>query len=273
MKFLKRMLALTFALLLAASCAYAAPRYPQKKDNITDAALLLSASTVDDLKEFNDELKDETGFTLVVATVDFLDGATVSEYGEGLRSAWSLGSRDLLLLMAAGEDQFGFFAGDRVTEKLPTNSLNKLLSTSFQQQFLAQDYDGALNALVPALATELNKACDASIRVDGIFGQAAATAAPTVSAQEWLERQTARPTATPVNETRERIEAEADDNGLSFGKVILTVFLLLIIFGNWGKGKRGCFGCMPFSSLLAGWGLFKVWGSGSSRGRGPRRRW
>ena len=46
---------------------------------------------------------------LYLATVDFLDGATLAEYGAGLRDKWDLGEKDLLLLMAAGEDTFGFF--------------------------------------------------------------------------------------------------------------------------------------------------------------------
>ena len=55
---------------------------------------------------------------------------------------------------------------------------------------------------------------------------------------------------------------------MSLGKVILTVFLLMIIFGNRGhrrgRGRRddrrgcGC-GCMPFSSILAALGLWKLW--------------
>ena len=45
------------------------------------------------------------------------------------------------------------------------------------------------------------------------------------------------------------------------GKVILTVFLLMVIFGNHGRRRRSCMGCgcAPFSSILAALGLWKLW--------------
>ena len=64
---------------------------------------------------------------------------------------------------------------------------------------------------------------------------------------------------------RERIVREDQSSGISFGKVILTVFFLMIIFGgenrrrNSGCGCSGC-GCAPFSSILASLGLWKLWG-------------
>jgi len=42
------------------------------------------------------------------------------------------------------------------------------------------------------------------------------------------------------------------------------VFLLMVIFGGDRRRRRGCgcfgCGCAPFSSLLAGLGLWKLWG-------------
>ena len=117
-----------------------------------------------------------------------------------------------------------------------------------------------------ALARELGKCYNASVDASGLFGQA--TVQATVSTNDWLERQqAARATAAPQTEQviRERIVREDQSSGISFGKVILTVFFLMIIFGgenrrrNSGCGCSGC-GCAPFSSILASLGLWKLWG-------------
>ena len=248
-----------FALLLAAllclptCCALAEPRYPSQQDAVTDAAAVLSASTVRDLRELAEIFNDEDTLSLHVVTVDFLDGATLSAYAEGLRDKWGLDSDALLLLMAVGEDKFGFFGGRYVNEHLPASTQQKLLSTAFEAPFLRQDYDGAIAALMPSLATEVGKAWDEKINIKGLFGTVSSSGLDTEL--DWLYR--------PIEHV-ERYVVTRDyvDSGFSFGKVVLTVFLLLIIFGNRGgrRDRRGCgCGCMPFSSLLAGWGLWKLW--------------
>ncbi|MCH5286405.1 MAG: TPM domain-containing protein [Christensenellaceae bacterium] len=253
-----------FCLLLAAllclptAIALAGPRYPDKQGAVTDAAAVLSASTVQDLRKLAEEFHDEDTAELYVATVDFLDGWTLSEYAAGLREKWWLGDNDLLLLMVVGEDKFGFFGGSYVNRKLSTSAQQKLLSTSFEAPFLRQDYDGAIAALMPALATEVGKAWNESIDISGLFGTVSASSLFTE--HDWL----VRPVEHVYNIERhvERFAESAIDTGFSLGKVILTVFLLLVIFGNRGKrrGREGCgCGCMPFSSLLAGWGLWKLW--------------
>ncbi len=260
---LKRLVALCFACLLCCASALAEPRYPEKTGDATDAALLLSAQTLSDWAQLAENVKDETGVRLYLATVDFLDGTTLAEYGAGLRDKWDLGKKDLLLLMAAGEDTFGFFGGESVNEKFSVSAQEKLLSTAFQAKFLAQDYDGALASLGPALARELGKCYGETISTAGLFGQAQEV--EQLTAQQWLERQVAQATAAPRQESlRDRVTQEDEDSGISFGKVVLTVFLLMVIFGGDRRRRRGCgcsgCGCAPFSSLLAGLGLWKLWG-------------
>ena len=119
---LKRLVALCFACLLCCASALAEPRYPEKTGDATDAALLLSAQTLSDWAQLAENVKDETDVRLYLATVDFLDGATLAEYGAGLRDKWDLGKKDLLLLMAAGEDTFGFFGGESVNEKFSVSA-------------------------------------------------------------------------------------------------------------------------------------------------------
>lgn len=257
---MKRLLSLLLAAILCAlsASALAEPRYPGRQGAVTDAAAVLSAPTVQDLRALAERLDGAGTLRLHVVTVDFLDGATLSAYGEGLRDKWGLGENDLLLLMAVGEDKFGFFGGEGVNARLSTSVQQKLLSTSFEADFLGQDYDGAVSALMPALAREAAKAWDVSVDAAGLFGTVDTTALTTE--QDWLIRPVERVELTEKHVSR--LTEEDVNTGFSLGKVILTVLLLLVIFGN-RKGKRhdrgcGC-GCMPFSSLLAGLGLWKLW--------------
>lgn len=257
---MKRMVCLLFAALLCLSLitASAEPRYPSSQGTVTDAAAVLSPSTVQDLRKLAERLADENTLDLAVVTVDFLDGATLSEYGVGLQEAWNLGKDDLLLLMVVGEDKFGFFGGRNVNKKLSASAQQKLLSTSFESPFLRQDYDGAIAALMPLLVKEVNKGWNEEIDIAGLFGTVRASSFSTV--QDWLIRP-----VDHVDNMERHISRTADDDEFSLGKVILSVILLLILFGHHRKygrhgERRGCgCGCMPFSSLLAGWGLWKLW--------------
>lgn len=269
-------LALACLMLLLSPAALAwTPRYPEQQGLICDSAAVLSAGTVSDLDAFNGQLADETGLQLAVVTVDFLDGATLDDYCDGLRAAWELPEDTALLLMAVGEDKFTLNG----TLCLESRTCAKLLSAYLEGPFLAQDYDGALRAFIPALSQELDKALDVEIDLSGLFGQ---EATPSVSVDEWAESWLQRwededetGDATPM----ERFVEEDERSGFSLGKVILTVFLLLVIFGNSGRARRqghpggcgcsGC-GCAPFSSLLAGLGLWRLWG-GDRPPRRPRR--
>ena len=256
---------LALACMLLVSTALAAPRYPASQGRVTDAAAVLSASVVTDLTKASERLQKAAGVSLTVATVDFLDGATLQSYGEGLRAAWGLGDEDLLLLLCVGEDKFGLFPGEDVTDRLPSATQQKLLSAYLEGPFLRQDYDGAVRAFVPALITECAKAWRTEVDLSGLLGTPAATAAP-LSVEDWLTRRGDEPEAT--ESPARRVTEEDEDSGVSLGKVILTVFLLMIIFGNRGhrrgRGRRddrrgcGC-GCMPFSSILAALGLWKLW--------------
>ena len=255
---MKRVLAVLIAALLYLpfSAALAEPRYPGAQGAVTDAAAVLSASTVQDLRELDEAFDAEDTLALYVATVDFLDGATLSAYAGGLREKWALDEDALLLLMAVGEDKFGFFGGSYVNSRLSSSVQQKLLSTYFETPFLRQDYDGAIAALMPALATEVGKAWKEEIDITGLFGTTRKTSLATEN--DWLDRAVAH-----VERPGRHVSSHDDDDLPPAITVILTVILILIIFSNRGKrryNRRGCgCGCMPFSSLLAGLGLWKLW--------------
>ncbi|MBQ7866271.1 MAG: hypothetical protein IJ350_07860, partial [Clostridia bacterium] len=79
--------------------------------------------------------------------------------------------------------------------------------------------------------------------------------------QRWNEANVKVDTDVKVKTGLERVTEEDKDTGFSLGKVILTVFLLMVIFGKKDRrGRHGCgCGCAPFSSILAALGLWKLW--------------
>ena len=265
---MKRFLSLLVAMLVLCAClpACAAPRYPERQGGTTDAAAVLSQSTLRDLATYAQRLKDETDIDLFVVTVDFLDGETLSSYGEGLLAQWKLDDDSLLLLLAVGEDQFATFSGKDVTRRLSRQVQDKLLSTSLEGPFLRQAYDEAIASFIPALTQEINKAFDADVSVGGLFGQAGSESLSVEEwADEWARRWNAAHDEEPTPDSvGDRVTREDKSTGFSLGKVLLTVFLLMVIFGNFSdrRGRhgrrRGC-GCAPFSSILAALGLWKLW--------------
>lgn len=252
---MKRFFALLAALLLWPSIVWAAPRYPARQEAVSDAAAVLSAQTVADLRTLADALEDEDAPSIFVVTVDFLDGEGIEDYAAGLRDAWKLGRNDLLLLMAVGEDKFTLTGGERVDERLSASTRRKLLAANFEAPFLRQDYDGAIAAFMPALVREINKAWNCDVRVKGLFGVQASVPA---TERDWLDR------AERWEESIRRAGEEDDEDTFTVGHLFLTFVLLAIIFSNFNRRdqryRRGCgCGCMPFSSLLAGLGLWKLW--------------
>ena len=267
---MKRFLSLLVAMLVLCAClpACAAPRYPERQGGTTDAAAVLSQPTLRDLSTYAQRLKDETDIELFVVTVDFLDGETLSSYGEGLFAQWKLDDDSLLLLLAVGEDKFATFSGKDVTRRLSRQVQDKLLSTSLEGPFLRQAYDEAIASFIPALTQEINKSFDADVSVAGLFGQAEAeTLSVEEWADEWARRWNNAHDGEPAPDTvGDRVTREDKSTGFSLGKVLLTVFLLMVIFGNFSdrRGRygrrRGCgCGCAPFSSILAALGLWKLW--------------
>lgn len=267
---MKRFLSLLVAMLVLCAClpACAAPRYPERQGGTTDAAAVLSQSTLRDLAIYAQRLKDETDIDLFVVTVDFLDGETLSSYGEGLFAQWKLDDDSLMLLLAVGEDKFATFSGKDVTRRLSRQVQDKLLSTSLEGAFLRQAYDEAIASFIPALTQEINKAFDADVSVGGLFGQAGSESLSVEEwADEWARRWDAAHDEEPAPDSvGDRVTREDKSTGFSLGKVLLTVFLLMVIFGNFNdrRGRhgrrRGCgCGCAPFSSILAALGLWKLW--------------
>lgn len=265
--------ALLLMLALPLSSALAEPRYPARQSVVTDAAAVLSTSIINEITQYAQALEKSAKVKLHVLTVDFLDGLNADRYGETLRSKWNLGDNDLLLLLAIGEDSFGSYGGKDVNRLISQQVQSKLLSAQLEGPFLRQDYDGALAAYLPALNQEIAKNGGKAPDITGLFGIQKSAPAPqsTDWAEDWLRRWDDTHAQPKDESLRARVTEEDTDTGFSLGKVILTIFLLTVIFGDHGRrrhrgyGRRydrrdgcGC-GCAPFSSLLAALGLWKLW--------------
>lgn len=243
-------LLLSLCLLLSIPFASAEPRYPAKAGITVDAAAVLSASTVKDLEKLQMAFRREADFDLYIATVDFLDGYSLNEYAQGLAARWGLDGAALLLLVV-GEDKFTLYNGKSIP--LPTATMEKLLSTHFEEAFLTQRYDAAMTNLLTAMVNEVNKHCDTRISTSGLFGSITNQADWVERLTEWSEDM-AEQQANNAESYHEK--AEKQGNLRSLLKVLLTVALLMYIFGRNKDGKRraGCLG-----TLLAGFGLFRLW--------------
>ncbi len=243
-------LLLSLCLLLSIPFASAEPRYPAKTGSTVDAAAVLSASTVKDLEKLQKAFRREADFDLYIATVDFLDGYSLNAYAQGLSERWDLDDAALLLLVV-GEDKFILYDGKNIP--LPVATLDKLLSTHFEEAFLTQRYDAAIANLLTALVNEVNKHCDTRISTSGLFDAIANQA-------DWLDRLTewSEDMAAQLANNAESYHEDAEKQGNLRGllKVLLTVVLLMYIFGRnrYGKRRAGCLG-----TLLAGFGLFRLW--------------
>ena len=257
---MKKLFALILALMLMLPClnALAEPRYPAKVGVVTDAAAVLSRSTTDDLRTFNDRLEKLDGLNLYVATVDFLDGTAGQTYVNNLFQRWSLGSDDVLLLMAVGEDSYFFTIGSgsvRVSDSVMT----KLLVSYFEAPFLAQRYDDAIAALAPAFAEEASKAYAKDVSAAGLFGVEAAATATVVPAAWWEDSFKSHSKAVQLDV--ERIFDDAADRvekreGIGMGTIFVIVFLVWFIFGRKNRCRRR--GRVTFGTVLAGFGLFSI---------------
>ena len=262
-------------MLLAVSTAFAA-RMPENRGALTDDADVLGAQTAKDIAEYAEEAEDETGVSLHVVIVHFLDGLDVQTYADRLFASWRLGEDDMLLLGAAGEDSFASVLGEDVREKLGQKNAENLMYTSsmFGELFKRQEYDAAFGRYFVALNTLLNKQYDENIKLGDLFSSAQAPAQSAQSAQQPSHAQSAarygsqlwQQVLGSIDENTADYQQYAqtrhnDDNGIGVGGWMVMAIIIMIIFGQSdpvrkarSKGRThyrdyGC-GCSPLGWIL-----------------------
>lgn len=247
---MKKALCIFFCLLmLLPSMALAAARMPQRHSTVTDDANVLSAQTASDISAYAEKLSDQVEIELHVALVHFLDGMDARSYADALFAKWELGSDDLLVLGAAGEDSFATALGADVQKKLGSANAENLLFTSsaFGSLFAAQQYDAAFAAYCTALNALIEKQMEKTIRMDGLFGQTAPSPmeqAHSYGSQLWSDiMQSISDSSEDYHAQHQREEQE--DNGLSAGGWIVLIILVMIMLrrNKYERKKRpGCIG-------------------------------
>ena len=248
---MKKIISVLLCLMLALSClsASAAVRMPDCRGTLTDDANVLSTQTAADLAQYAERLENETGISLMVALVHFLDGAEVQSYANTLFDLWELGSDHLLVLGAAGEDRFATAAGSQAAAKLGASNAENLMYTSsaFGTLFASQQYDAAFAAYCTAMSALVEKQLGETVRTDGLFGQTAPSPSQqvqTFGSELWSEIMEAiSDSSESYYEHHEREEDE--DNGLSAGGWIVLIILVMIMLrrNKYERKKRpGCLG-------------------------------
>lgn len=225
----KRILCLLAVLLLALP-ASAEPRYPEKGGVATDAAAVLSAEVLEDLRTLDKRLDKADVPQICLATVDFLDTQEVQAYADALFDLWNLDSDETLLLICVGEESYAISTGRDVDRLLSSSVQEKLLTSRFREPFLDDRYDAAISAYIPALVSELNKACGETVRTDDLFD----------SASDNLLNNWARNLAASLSGDDEDSIFTREDRktGFSLLKVIVIVVLLVLIFGSFRRVRK-----------------------------------
>lgn len=227
---MKRMLCLLLLACLVMSCAAAEPRYPARTGETTDAAAVLSHTTLEDLRKLDDRLDDADMPQLVIVTVDFLDGQEVQAYADALFTRWKLDEDEILLLMAVGEDKYALSAGQDVNRLISSSTQQKLLISAFEAPFLGQQYDQAIAAWAPALVQELNKVCEEAANTDGLFGRSS-----TGLFSQWASSLRQPEPDSSSDSLLTRVDRQT---GFSLLKVILIVAVLMLFFGSFRIGGK-----------------------------------
>lgn len=263
MKRFLQCLCLMMALILLPLTAFASVRMPAQRGTVTDDANVLSMQTVNDVTEYAALLSDAAEIEMHAVIVHFLDGLDAQTYADRLFEKWSLGSDDLLLLVAAGEDSCAASMGSKAADTLGKANAENLMYTSsaFSSLLRSQQYDAAFNAYFTALNTLVEKQTGSTIRLGTMFGsRPTPETAVDFGSELWRDVMTALEDSG--EELREEFERhEQEEEGLTAGGWIVLIVLFVIIMKQSRKphrarrfNRRGC-GCSPLGWLLGLLGL------------------
>lgn len=141
---------------LPASAAISIPE-PTKQFYVNDYAGVLSDSTKNEIMSANVDLSQKTGGQIVVATVDFLNNADISDYGYAMFNQWKIGSKEknngVLLLLAIGDDNYRVIPGYGIEDDLSAGELKQMLNEYLEPDFAAKDYDAGVQKMFSALVS------------------------------------------------------------------------------------------------------------------------
>lgn len=115
----------------------------QYRQWICDEAGMLSETTKDAIRQYNDNWDSRYYAVIAVATADNITGWTPEEAAQKLGADWGLAANDMLLLMVRGDDYY-VACGDNVLAAL--NSYDTMLARlkqAIEDPYYNGDFDGA----------------------------------------------------------------------------------------------------------------------------------
>lgn len=226
-------------LAMPAHAAYPAP--PQGP--VFDQADIIPAAEEAAMDQRLREYNQRTGRSVVVATVNTLDGETIEMYAANLFAAWGIGGKEsdqgLLLLVAPNDRQVRIEVGYGLTPYVTDILSGRIVRGDILPRFKQGDYAGGIDAGLTALITQM----------DRTPADARAVAEAAAAAEK----------------------AEADGDGASVGGIIFWIALIVILIAMFGRGaggrryhaKRG--GIDPWVVM---WGASEIARHASGRGGG-----
>ncbi len=247
---------LTCVLLAVASFLQAEPVSQLKPtDYVNDFAHVIDQNTVSQLDDICKQIDEKAHAQIAVVTINSLDGDDIDSYAVDLFHKWGVGSKStdhgVLILLAVKDRKYRFEVGYGLEPILPDGKVGGFGREAVP--FLKNgDYSGAVSLMTSRVADVI--AQDAGIQLTG-------------------------------NQPREPAETQpATQIGLSFGKVIIGIIILLLflftplrglLFWMLLSGGRGGFGGGGFGGggFGGGGGGFGGFGGGSSGGGGASGGW
>ncbi|HEY8573034.1 TPM domain-containing protein [Phenylobacterium sp.] len=155
-----RGLALALLILVSASLAYAAPKFPPLTGRVVDNANVLSPAAEQRLTEQLAGLEAQTGRQVVVATIGDLQGYEIEEYGYQLGRAWQIGRKgedDGVVFLVAPSDrkvriEVGYGLEGVLTDALSSVILQRAVLPEFKAGRMEQGIVRGTDAIVQQLA-------------------------------------------------------------------------------------------------------------------------
>lgn len=168
---MKRMLAILFALMLAASCALA--DVPAKPDTFSYAydfdADVLSASDIEEIDRWGAALEEATDIQVIAVVVDFLDGMDAADYATDLINTWGIGSKDdegAVILLSRGDRQIQIGTGTGIDRVMTGSKCGELIDQNIDY-FADNRFADGMKALYEDVCTFLAKAEGKTLNLSG----------------------------------------------------------------------------------------------------------
>lgn len=205
-------LALTIVWIVAAPAA--AQSFPQLTGRVVDQANLLPPQDEAALTAKLQQLEQESGRQLVVATVQSLEGRTIEDYGYRLGRAWGIGQEKqddgVILLVAPNERKVRIETGYGARVFLTDAVSSVIINNAILPRFKAGDFAGGINAGVEEIVTQMRL--------------------PQAEAQRRIEQAEAR-----------QAERQRGGRGFSIAPLVfwgMIILFVLLSFGRRGSGRR-----------------------------------